>query len=673
MTTLVSFASPLHPQRRNARAFRSRFAMSTLLIAAAALLGLGGGVAHGQSNCPAGFTGPGGYFEAPGVVPVTGVPTIGIGPTVDPPVYSFGIFQIYVNKDFVQPGHDLMNGGTYNGTTYPGIYPGWQPGVGAGGFSGAAGTLSSPVLYDSNTTIGRSAPQQRIYLPSGPGIQVGSAAYINHVYNYSQLFPIPTAFIGATGTREVLTEIEHFTLGFPGDNFCAGPCSIPNVPCYPTSVGVYNMVMAGQHNTDAPGLLASLGMVQSLQNYIGAPNLGVLAYDYPAQSFFNVFAEVHLPQVTTTLGGLATVSGQAFPALGAYLYTDLNHALTVQNGLICALPPGVVYTHTPQTFAVALYFKYPCPNNIPGTSTPWWNQGDPFGWLSLAGHGTTTSDPCSKSYDLQQFVNTVLGPDNAAQPGAPIGWPLANSDFPWPTMTFDSLAGTNPSGLSKDSVSFTQGHVTIYARDMSFGNFQNPVHLPAANGSVIYTNPNTMGTCAVSTDGTNFFPATMNGTVRILINNSNSPVGNVTFYHLQALQWDMTGYCDLFGDFFLRQSTTKFSTGTNIVEQPSPQGGVLAASFLNLSLEFSTDDVSWIAANKPLHHQLVNPPCGAAGEKLHVQYSGSTVVISWWNQSYILQGTPSLSPPTWTTIPGTSPITLSTTSMPYQYYRLACP
>ena len=486
---------------------------------------------------------------------------------------------------------------------------------------------------------------------------------------------MPFSFLGIANTREILTEIEHFTLVFGGFNNCAGNCAIPNVPCYPGSVGVYNMVMAGQFNT-TPGvgpLLPSLGMVQSLANHSGSPTAGDPSYDYPAHSFFNVFAEVHLPPIPTTLGGLATVSGQAFPALGAYLYTDLTHPLTVQNGQLCALPPGVVYTHTPQTFAVALYFKSDCPNFIPGTTTRWWYQGDLFGWLSLAGHGTTTSNPCTKSYDLQQFVNTVMGPDNAAQAGAPVGFPLPNSDFPWPTMTFDSLQGTNLSGLSKDSIFFTQGGISVYARSMSFGNFQNPVNLPAVNGSVIYTNPNTMGTCEVSLDGTNFSPATMTGTVRILINNSNAPVGNVKFYHLQALTWDMTGDSGLFGTFYFKQSPTKTSTGTNMVELPSPQGGVLAASYLDLNLQFSSDNFTYLPANKPLHHALVNPPCGAAGEKLHFEYSsGSTLVISWWNDSYILQGTPSLSPTTWTTIGAHSPQTVDAVG-PYHFYRLACP
>src|ERR1039458_3856389 len=43
MTTLVSFASHLHPRRRSARKLRSRLAMSTLLMTVAALVGSGGG------------------------------------------------------------------------------------------------------------------------------------------------------------------------------------------------------------------------------------------------------------------------------------------------------------------------------------------------------------------------------------------------------------------------------------------------------------------------------------------------------------------------------------------------------------------------------------------------------------------------------------------------------
>src|ERR1035438_8136284 len=94
MTTLVPFGSHLYLLRPSARRFCSSIIPSAFLMMIAALLSLGGVIALGQpSNCPPGSTGPNGYFEAPGIIPVTFVPTITPGPTFET-TYSFGIFQI---------------------------------------------------------------------------------------------------------------------------------------------------------------------------------------------------------------------------------------------------------------------------------------------------------------------------------------------------------------------------------------------------------------------------------------------------------------------------------------------------------------------------------------------------------------------------------------------------
>jgi hypothetical protein len=673
-------SNSFYQQWTNARGLRIQFgsAWPSFVVMGALLLGLGGAPAYGQSsnNCTVGS--PGGTFEAPGGFPIAP------GPANDT-TFSFGIFQIYVNSDFVQPGHDLMDAGTYGSSAFPGSYPGWVPGP-VTGYSGAAGTLSSPIIYDVSTQIGRSAPQTRYELPPGCpsclAVAVGApGVYADTIDSFTDYNPgYPFGFSAAfTGTREVLTEIQHMTLQFYG-NYCAN-CSVAGAPCYPPSVATpYNMVFAGQHNPDDPNTLPrTIGMVQSLANSSGATGQGLPNYDYPAQSFFNVFADVHLPLVPQTVGGLATVSGQAFPSQGAYFYSDPTQPLTVQNSLVCTLPPSVVYTHTPQTFAVPLYFRYTCPNFIPGTTTPWWYAGDLFGWVSLAGHGTTTSDPCDsgtgggeKSNGIfQQFVDTVLGTNNSARPAAMIGWPLPTSDFIYPGMTLNSLPGTNSIGLSLDSVHFSQSGLFIYARSLSFsfGAPANPVALPGVNSAVIYTNLNVTGTGEFSVDGTNFSLGSMIGTVQILVSNLNTTVDGANFYSLQALQWNMSGITS-FGNVYLEQNPTKSSLGEDIVK-PLPRGGVLAASSLDLNLELSTDKLNYFPSNKTLHHTLGNPPCGAAGERLHFQLSGPNVIISWWNPSYTLEGSPSLSPATWTPILGTSPVTVSTTST-NQFYQLSC-
>lgn len=125
-----------------------------------------------------------------------------------------------------------------------------------------------------------------------------------------------------------------------------------------------------------------------------------------------------------------------------------------------------------------------------------------------------------------------------------------------------------------------------------------------------------------------------------------------------------------FGTFYLNQSPTKPSTGTEIV-QPNFPSGYLVSSSISLNAVISTDSENFYPANQALYLQAVNPPCGAAGERLHVRHVGTSVVLSWWNPSYTLEGTVGLNPPTWVPIPGTSPIVLGT-SEPYQYYRVSC-
>jgi hypothetical protein len=648
------------------RRFRFRSLLPAALLAGAALLGLGANDVHAQVPCVPGTAG--GMFET----------SITPGPANDQTI-SMGVFQIYVLSDYASGNNDLFDPGTVGLSSYPGAYPGWSAGtistcIGCPS-SGLAGWLTSPVIYDmgnsgaGGTVIGRSAPNQR---PTPFPITIGANGTGNadtlvggYAANYVPGYPL--SFFGLPGTWEILTEIEHFTLSLPANATNCGCNPSLNVPC-PTLSTAYPMVMAGQYNTDAPGLPPSLGMVQSLANnstygHVGDPN-----WEFPAQSFFNIFAEVHLPLIPTVQGGHATVSSVAFPSHGLYLYTDPTMPLVVQNSPMCALPPSVVYTHTPQTYAVGLYFKENGPIN-PNTGQAWWTQGSLFGYLSLAGHGTIA--PCSKSAE-QTLVSTVLGTNNGAVTGAPIGWPLPNSKFPWPTMTFDSLHGTNSGGLSLDSVQYTVGPVSVWVRGLSLGAFVGPTNLPAANSSVVYTNRVTSASCELSLDGTNFSPGTASGPMSVLISNTNKVLYGASFYNLQVLSLNLAGSTPLFGNFYLKQSTAKTTFGTEIVQPISnSNGSYRVASSFDLNANFSSDNVNYYAPNKPLHLQLANPPCGAGLENLNVKPQGSSVIIWWYNPSYTLYGSPSLSPPNWTAIAGTSPITNSAAG-PYHFYKLSC-
>jgi|ERR1017187_4100699 hypothetical protein len=691
-TPITSGFNPRRP-KTDTRRIPFRSFLPAALLAGAALLGSGVNDVHAQpvfSCMPGALGGP----FLPGL-PATWHPSNDQTP-------SMGVFQIYVLSDYASGVNDMFDPGTVGGTPYSGAYPGWTAGIltpciGGCPASGLAGWLTSPIIYDTpanpppidyttGTVIGRSVPNQRpTPFPqqvgdgtAGPGTHTDTL--LNGIPNgYAVNYPTyPLNFVGLPGSWEILTEIEHFTLSLPGGGTNCG-CGNPLVPC-PTLLTAYAMVLAGQYNADPSfvgPLKPSLGMVETLannstynttwgidiNNAVTYPN-----YEFPAQSFFNIYAEVHLPLIPSVQVGLGTgptVSSVAFPAHGLYLYTDPNMPLVVQNSLMCALPPSVVYTHTPQTFAVGLYFKENGPIN-PNTHLPWWTKDALFGYLSLAGHGTLA--PCSKSAE-QTLVSTVLGTNNGAVTGAPIGWPLPNSKFPWPTMTFDSLHGTNSGGLSFDAVQYTTGTVSVWVRALSLGSFLGPTNLPAANSSVVYTNHLTSASCELSLDGINFSPGTASGQMSVLISNTNKVLYGASFYNLQVLSLNLSGSTALFGNFYMKQSATKTSFGTEIVQ---PSGGAyrIASSF-DLNPTFSSDNVNFYQPNKPLHLQLANPPCGAAIEKVNVKQQGSSVIIWWYNPSYTLYGSPSLTPPNWTAIPGTSPITNSAAG-PYHFYKLSC-
>jgi hypothetical protein len=154
----------------------------------------------------------------------------------------------------------------------------------------------------------------------------------------------------------------------------------------------------------------------------------------------------------------------------------------------------------------------------------------------------------------------------------------------------------------------------------------------------------------------------------VLISNTNGPVGDVTNYSLQMLQLTLTG-STFFGNFYLSQNTNTVSTGSHIVET-GQSGGDVIGSFFDMNFQISTDNQNFYGAARSLHVQLENAPCGAATEQLHITPSGSSVVIWWRNPSYTLQGSTTLSTPSWVSIPGTSPITNSAAL--YRFYRLTC-
>ncbi len=197
--------------------------------------------------------------------------------------------------------------------------------------------LQSPVLFDPDTIIGRSAP----HLDGSPtdvsGTAVGMAGTVISDADFSL---VPPGFQGPPGTREIHTEVRR--LHMTDVIQCGGP-------------GLGLAVRAG---TAAPGRPISPGEVESL-DASGTP-----ANDLPAESFFNVFVEVDIPTVGIFPGGT--------------LYNA--DPLLVMNDMLSTIPPVVVYIHG-NTNAVPVLFKSDDPAGN-------WQADDLFGWLVLAGHGT---------------------------------------------------------------------------------------------------------------------------------------------------------------------------------------------------------------------------------------------------------------------------------------------
>jgi hypothetical protein len=216
------------------------------------------------------------------------------------------------------------------------------------GYDSAAGTLTSPTLFDPTTLIGRSDPHLHGSAPDTGGTAVGSA---NIMVADSDFAVLPAGFQGPAGTREVHTRIADFDIA---------------------ALSGLVMVRAGD---SAPGRPHSLGEVESLSGASGNPTL-----DFPAQSFFDVFVEVDLPPLSGFPGG-----------------TLFNTApLLVINDNLLGFPPHVVYIHG-QTAAVPVYFLADDPGNA-------WLAGDLFGWLSLAGHGMNYNNTLQ---DEQEFLDIM--------------------------------------------------------------------------------------------------------------------------------------------------------------------------------------------------------------------------------------------------------------------------
>jgi hypothetical protein len=197
-------------------------------------------------------------------------------------------------------------------------------------------TILSPVLFDPFTVIGRTDPfmdgfamdanglpagidfdPATVGAPAGPPIQAMNVSD-------ADLTAKPAGFEGPPGTREVHTEILALNLqAFGGGGFAVrvGRAHAPNQP-------------------------RSLGEVESRNE----------GNDFPAESYFEVFAEIDLP------GGITVFNQDPF---------------VVTNPDLDRFPPRVVYIHEVTDPVEVFTF-----------------DGELFGTLQLSGHGIDLGSTC---------------------------------------------------------------------------------------------------------------------------------------------------------------------------------------------------------------------------------------------------------------------------------------
>jgi hypothetical protein len=368
-------------------------------------------------------------------------------------------------------------------------------------------------------------------------------------------------------------------------------------------------------------------------------------FDFPARSFFDIFAQVTLPMVTSH-GDVA-----AFPAGGIVLYNDFP--LYVRNESVDRLPPTLGYYHDPATLAVPLKFK------VAGSDGAghFWNAGDVVGNLELAGHGLF--DPCAKNLQALQFIQQILGTSAHSAPGAPVGGLYPGLAYPWSGCTYDSTMGTNNGGQPLDALTFTNT-TSLSARDLSISNLVNPIALPDVGNSATYTNTNVIVSIEWSFDLTNYFPTTASGFAQILLVNTNGGNGDVTNYYAELQRLDLSGVA-FFGPFMLRESPTLASKGQHIVQYSGP--GRRIGSYFDTYFEMSLNGgVSWAPADYPMRLRLAHPPCGANVAQLSISRpDANQAILTWNNPYYKVQGAAQLAPhAVWVDLPGTSPLTVST-------------
>ena len=567
----------------------------------------------------------------------------------DEQTFSIGVVQIVVDPSFAflfAPA-----------PTYAFYYPGYA--------GPASGILTGPVMYDGNTIIGESTnnPRSATVFPISAGTpnQYPLNTTYSNILGYTDYALIPSPFASAPANfDQIFTQIKQMHLvGYVDTN--GSSCSDPRVPT--TKRGTAGQGGGPQVTVTAgPGGLGIGSSLPMNRRSIGIVQQTALGNDFPAQSFFDVFVEVNLPQVPFT------ISSTDFPAGGAVLYNDASNPLLIENLSITNLPPEVTYVHG-QSTAVPVRFKYSNP--------PYWAADDVLGYLTLAGHGVitnvvTASAPCATATAPGGLLDQTLGPIGSPIPPPPVPWLRPTNSFPTPDSGYGSVvntvvdSATGTTNVLDDTVSFPNGTVTNYLRDLNIGNLGNSITPPLPGSSAPYTEPNAEVTFQISADGVNWGTGVANGQMGVTIYNTTG-AGTTSFFDTEMQQLDLFGDSPAFGPIMLRESPSKQSLGKHTIA-PDPRG-YRVSSFFDVFLELSTDGGgTWIPANRSMRVLPSLPP--AAPGSIFASHIGTNVVVQWQNE-FTLQSTPSLLVP-FTDVKG--PVTSGSYTNPVslgpQYFRL---
>ena len=258
-------------------------------------------------------------------------------PAGDDSSSSLGQFRVVVDGNLVDTLDAVLAGSIF--TTTEGL-----PGV----WIYDGGVFTSPVLFDPATVVGRTDGFQSESAPDLSGAIAGRAPGRTYVSD-AQLVVKPSWGDATGGVYEVHTFMKSLHL----------------TDSMTTRMGF--SVRAGMQSPTRP---VSPGEVQAYSTNA----------DFPARSFFNIYAEVDIP------------AGGPLPAI-QLVNVD---PMLVENPTIYSFPPRAFYVHG-NTNSVSVYLN----QNLTltnGGSTMTLPRGTLFGQLTLAGHGMSYA-----SYEIASF------------------------------------------------------------------------------------------------------------------------------------------------------------------------------------------------------------------------------------------------------------------------------